>query len=127
MIISSWLTFGCLYWDSNWAWRIPVLFQAFGPFILVFSAIFGPESPRYLINKGRNEDALTMLAKFHANGVRDDELVQEEYKEIFAHIQRDREESVGNWRSLLATPGNRRRLMIVFIVDAGATLLGSKS
>jgi hypothetical protein len=41
-----------------------------------------PESPRLMVKKGRAEEALNMLAKYHANGDREDALVQWEFREI---------------------------------------------
>jgi hypothetical protein len=38
--------------------------------------VFAKESPRFLISKGREEEALRVLADYHANGDADDELVQ---------------------------------------------------
>ena len=52
-------------WDtSNWQWRLPILLQCVGP-IFVCSSIYFlcPETPRYLIMKGRYDDARAVIAK----------------------------------------------------------------
>ncbi|KAE9398919.1 MFS general substrate transporter [Gymnopus androsaceus JB14] len=123
-VIAAWLTFGCIYWDSDWSWRLPTLFEASGPVILIIAMIFCPESPRFLVSKGRDEEALRILAKYHANGEREDELVQQECREISMYIQRDRANSIGSWRSLVATSGNRHRMMIMCISASGYAFTG---
>ncbi|KAE9392113.1 putative MFS sugar transporter [Gymnopus androsaceus JB14] len=123
-LIAAWVTFVCILWDSDWSWRLPALFQAVGPVILVFVGLICPESPRYLISRGNENQAMKILAKYHANGDHDDELVQREFQEISMHIRQEKENSVGSWRSLIATPGNRHRLLIMCIVSSGIIITG---
>jgi hypothetical protein len=72
-----------------------------------------PESPRYLIAKGKNEKALHILAHAHANGNVDDELVQIEYREIRETLQLEKEFEQNGWLQLFSTKGNRHRLVIL--------------
>lgn len=74
---------------------------------------FVPESPRFLIAKGKNEQALKILADSHAGGNQDDELVQIEYHEIQETIKLEQEYERGGWSELIATKGNRHRLVIL--------------
>lgn len=73
-----------------------------------------PESPRYLIAKGKTEKALHILAKCHAQGNVEDELVQIEYREIHDTIKLEQEFESNGWLDLFKTAGNRRRLIILF-------------
>jgi hypothetical protein len=73
-----------------------------------------PESPRWLISKGKNEKALSVLANCHGRGNVNDELVQVEYKEIRETIALEKEFESDGWAELFKTPGNRRRLIILF-------------
>ena len=76
--------------NSSWSWRIPSVLQG-GPAIaqLIFFW-FGPESPRWLVAKGREADAVQTLAYYHADGDDTDPLVQYEFEEIKAAIDLDR-------------------------------------
>jgi sugar porter (SP) family MFS transporter len=113
-IIAAWTTFGTFRIGSNWAWRIPSALQGLPSLIQVFLIWFVPESPRWLLSHGRDDQALKTLAYYHANGDQHNPLVQYEFEEIKAAIKFDREvaENIG-WLSLFKSPGNRRRMRII--------------
>lgn len=50
-----------------------------------------PESPRFLVSKGKDSQALRTLAYYHADGDEQDPLVQYEFEEIKAAIRMDQE------------------------------------
>lgn len=74
---------------------------------------FVPESPRFLIAKGKHEQALRVLADVHARGHEDDELVQLEFSEITETIKLEQEYESNGWQQLIKTKGNRHRLVIL--------------
>ncbi|KAG9238026.1 putative lactose permease [Amylocarpus encephaloides] len=112
-IIAAWLTFGTFKIDSAWSWRIPSLIQAAPSAIQLIAIWMVPESPRFLIAKGQNEKALNILAKCHARGNTEDELVQIEYHEIHDTIKLEQEFESNGWLDLFRTKGNRRRVLIL--------------
>ena len=60
--ISYWLDFGCSFIDSQASWRFPIAFQIFFALIILAFVLELPESPRWLILKGQEAEALTVLA-----------------------------------------------------------------
>ncbi|KAG5646741.1 hypothetical protein DXG03_002423 [Asterophora parasitica] len=113
-IIAAWTTFGTFKIQSTWAWRVPSALQALPSVIQIALIWFCPESPRWLISKGKEEQALKTLAYYHADGNSEDPLVRYEFEEIKAAIEFDRTvaSNVG-WKSFIASAGNRRRLRII--------------
>lgn len=111
--IAAWLTFGTNHINSNWCWRVPSIVQAL-PSILQMSFVwFVPESPRYLIAHGKVEKAHQVLAKVHANGDMDSEIVHLELQEIKDTIKLEQEFESNGWLELVKTKGNRHRLIIL--------------
>lgn len=111
-IIAAWTTYGTFRIDSTWSWRIPSLLQA-APAAVMLTCIWAvPESPRWLISRDRHEEALTILAKCHANGNANDELVQFEFTEIKETIALEAEFSKRGISELWSTKGNRHRMLI---------------
>jgi len=112
-IVAAWLTYGTNKIDSAWSWRVPSMVQAAPSVIQLIAIWLVPESPRYLIARGHNEKALHVLAKAHAHGNIDDELVQIEYLEIRETIALEKEFEGNGWLQLFKTKGNRHRLIIL--------------
>lgn len=112
-IVAAWLTYGTNTIPNHWAWRIPSMVQALPSCIQLIAIWLVPESPRYLIAKGKNEKALNILGKAHAQGNIEDELVQIEYREIRETLQLEKEFEQNGWIQLFSTKGNRHRLVIL--------------
>lgn len=62
---------------------------------------------------------MAILAKYHANGDEDDELVRYEYNEICMAIQLEEENSKTSFMDFTKTPGNRRRLLVLVTMATG--------
>lgn len=61
-------TFGTFFIKNSWAWRIPSAIQGLPALLQLFLIWFVPESPRWLISKGREAEARRMLGYWHGNG-----------------------------------------------------------
>jgi MFS family permease len=116
-IVAAWVTFGTFRISNTWSWRIPSLLQGVPTLIQLAGVYFIPESPRWLVSKGRDQEALEIIARYHCGGVVDDPLVTFEYQEIkeALHLEREAKES-STYRSLFSTPGNRKRMLVVIAV-----------
>ena len=53
---------------STWSWRIPTALQDIPSIIQLPPLLFCPESPRWLVSKGRDAQALNVLVYYHADG-----------------------------------------------------------
>ncbi|KAA8904310.1 hypothetical protein TRICI_005536 [Trichomonascus ciferrii] len=106
IMIAYWITYGTNYiggtgeTQSNAAWLIPICIQLVPAFILVAGFyLFMPASPRWLIQVGREDEALKVLA-----GLRrlpeTEELVQMEYLEVIAQHKFEQEIARRNFPDL---------------------------
>ncbi|KAL3456426.1 general substrate transporter [Aspergillus heterothallicus] len=112
---AAWVTYGTYDMPNEWAWRIPSLLQAAPAVITLAAVLFLPESPRWLIANGRASQAKVFLVYYHANAREGDEMVELEYSEMKLVIEAD----VANktpWKALIATPGNRRRMLLMIML-----------
>lgn len=113
-IICTWLTFGTKRIENNWSWRVPALTQAFPSVVQLVFIFFIPESPRWLIAKGRNQEALNILGKYHANGDLDNPTVQFEFHEIRETLRLEFQyQKTSSYLDFFKTKGNRYRLMLL--------------
>ncbi|KAM0185530.1 hypothetical protein ACHAPQ_010695 [Fusarium lateritium] len=114
-LLVSWTCFGTSYWGNDWSWRFPAILQG-APGILQLVILFWiPESPRFLIAKDRQDEALNILAKYHANGNVNDPTVQFEYREIRDTIKAEQlANNSSKYSDFLKTKGNRYRLIVLF-------------
>jgi hypothetical protein len=74
------------------------------PSILQLSLIWWlPEGPRYLVSKERYDEALDIMAKYHANGDRDNEWLRFEFAEIRSSLEMEKHSKNEGWKALVAT------------------------
>ncbi|KAJ4260973.1 hypothetical protein NW757_001362 [Fusarium falciforme] len=125
-IIAAWVTYGTHKIDNAWSWRIPSLLQGVPASLQLLLIWFVPESPRWLISKGRGKEARDILVRHHANGNERSSLVDLEYTEIKESIESDASvKAKTGWLDLVRTAGNRRRLIIVFFAGLFIEISGN--
>lgn len=55
---------GFTKWNSDYQWRVPLILEALFPFLVCVTVYWWcPESPRYLLLKGRHEEARRVIAR----------------------------------------------------------------
>ncbi|KAK7733134.1 hypothetical protein SLS53_008322 [Cytospora paraplurivora] len=61
-MIAYWIDYGCSYGPRAFVWRFPIAFQCAFALVILVMMLRLPESPRWLLTHGRNEEAITVLA-----------------------------------------------------------------
>ncbi|KAH6880488.1 general substrate transporter [Thelonectria olida] len=113
-LIVSVVGWGTASINNNWSWRSITLIQAVPSIIQLCGIWWVPESPRFLVNKDKSEQALAVLAKHHAGGDANNATVQFQYREIKQTIEADKSaQQATSYLDFLKTKGNRWRLAII--------------
>ncbi|KAF5658690.1 hexose transporter [Fusarium heterosporum] len=114
-LLVSWTCFGTSYWGNDWSWRFPAIIQGAPGLIQLVILFWIPESPRFLIANDRQDEALGILAKYHANGNENHPTVQFQYREIRDTIKAEQlANNSSRYTDFLKTKGNRYRLIVLF-------------
>ncbi|KAH7168188.1 general substrate transporter [Fusarium sp. MPI-SDFR-AT-0072] len=124
-LLSALLCFAGLHISGSWSWRLPSIFQIVGPILVLLTLARCPESPRWLVFKGRLTQASAVLGKHHANGAANDPLVEWELAEIQASLEEERANLQVSYLDFFKTPGNRRRLAVLLSLCVGTNWVGN--
>ncbi|KAJ5573685.1 uncharacterized protein N7459_008112 [Penicillium hispanicum] len=97
IMISYWINYG-MAWigEQEVAWRFPLAFQIVFTLIIFGSILNLPESPRWLVMQGRDEDALEVLEALNEKP-REDPFIRNEFDSVKLTVL---EMSKGSYRSL---------------------------
>jgi MFS family permease len=71
--IAYWIDFGASYGPPDLVWRFPIAFQIVFGFIIIIGMYFLPDSPRYLISKGKVHEGEYVLAALAGKEIDDRE------------------------------------------------------
>jgi sugar porter (SP) family MFS transporter len=124
--IISWINLGLSFIShQEVAWRLPLALPILFPIIILSVTMSFPESPRWLLMKGRKEEArevLALLAGSHA----DPEVLDQEV-EILANIIQQQAESERGFRDLFTFGRDRLfyRLCLAITVNFYAQMSGN--
>jgi SP family sugar:H+ symporter-like MFS transporter len=70
------------------SWRVPIAIQIAFAGVLALGMSFLPESPRYYVKRGRNEDGLRALSRLRQRTMTDPQVV-EEFDDIVRNTEKD--------------------------------------
>ncbi|KAF7724349.1 hypothetical protein EC973_001137 [Apophysomyces ossiformis] len=115
LMVAFWVGAGTEHIEGQASWRIPLGIQIAPAIVLFFGALFLPYSPRWLVSKGRNEEALEVLAKLHAKGDKTAPYVLEEYNDIVQQVELEHQVAVTSYLELFKGSIRRRLILGVLI------------
>ncbi|KAL4879780.1 general substrate transporter [Aspergillus karnatakaensis] len=95
----NWINYGLSFREGSIAWRLPIALQLVFIIVLFATIPWLPESPRWLLSHGHDEEGLEVLACIEALTI-DDPYVKTQYDEIKYSIAYERENAI-RWRDLL--------------------------
>jgi len=124
-IVSTWVGYGSRHTSdaSSFQWRFPLGFQIIPSVLLLVGLIWLPESPRYLIEKDRDDEGMKILRKLHYDGS-NDEWIQTEYNEIRATLSAEKAITAPGWAVMFKVPQWRKRLLLGTLIQVFTQLTG---
>ncbi|KAH8704794.1 general substrate transporter [Talaromyces proteolyticus] len=117
-LICAWIGVGA-YFAKNEAvqWRMPIALSCFAPVVLFCGSPLIPESPRFLVQVGRKEEAWGILQKIHHDPTDPQETAAHaEFIQIQRQIEFERAEEV-SYLKMLTKPSWRKRSLLAFFVQ----------
>ncbi|KAF8317910.1 general substrate transporter [Clavulina sp. PMI_390] len=125
-LIASFIGYGCFHGlpGRQAQWRVPLAIQMVPAVPLGLFILMLPESPRWLMMKGRLDESLATLARLHASGDENDLFVRTEFEDIKASVEKERLETKDVWVQLFTQKANFRRLMLGVILQFSVQMTG---
>lgn len=127
--IAGWLGYACFFMDANnpnasFSWRFPLAFQVLFPLIILAGCWTLPYSPRWLLSKGRRDEAQAVLQRLHKTpGDPNHAKARMEFDLIERQYELDKTFQVRPFE-LIRTASNRRRTLVGFLLLWGDQFLG---
>ncbi|KAE8355197.1 general substrate transporter [Aspergillus coremiiformis] len=119
IVVAQWTGYGCSLHTGDFTWRFPLAMQAVPAVILCCGVWFLPESPRWLIEKGRVEEGRDVISRLLLD--RDNSntyIVDAEIAQITDSIAEEKRSAVYSWRELLSQARWRHRLLLACGIQA---------
>ncbi|ERS95123.1 hypothetical protein HMPREF1624_08615 [Sporothrix schenckii ATCC 58251] len=131
-MLSAWLGYACYFAtdvNASFAWRFPLSMQCFAPLVLLVTSFWIPYSPRWLLQKGRVEEAWDVLRTLRASPADPDHLVaKEELYQAKMQIALDaaklKATGYGPWMAVIKKKSYRKRMLMGFLTQWGAEFAG---
>ncbi|KAH7362084.1 general substrate transporter [Plectosphaerella cucumerina] len=84
IVIAYWLNFGIRNTDAEFRWRFPLAFMAIPLLFVALALPLLPESPRWLITKGKRSEAVDIICKLRGDLSPEDPKVAAEFSQLDA-------------------------------------------
>ena len=126
VVIAYWLDFGTNYSSSSFQWRFPLGFQAVFAILLVLQIVGLPETPRWLVQHDRYDEARHVIAALE-DAELDNEKVIQTIEDINAVLHEEQRDGPFRFKELFTfgETQNFRRLLITISIELGQQFSGS--
>lgn len=126
VVISYWLDYGTSFIESSFQWRFPLAFQAVFAVFLILQIIGLPETPRWLVQHDRYEEARAVVAALEDKPL-DDPEVNVTLLDIRCVLEEEHKDGPFRFKELLdqGKTQNLRRLLIVISIQCCQQFTGS--
>ncbi|KAL2798627.1 general substrate transporter [Aspergillus keveii] len=126
VVIAYWMDYGTSFTDSSFQWRFPLAFQAVFAILLVLQVIGLPETPRWLVQHDRHEEARAVVGAIENKPSNDPEVIRT-ILDIQVGVEEEHKGGPFRFKELFTwgDEQNFRRLLIIISVELGQQFTGS--
>jgi len=119
--LCNWINYGLSFAGGAVAWRFPLAFQAIFIIALFATVPWLPESPRWLLYHGHDDEARKVLRCLATDDM-DDALVTVQHEEIQYSVRYEKEHQI-RWRDLLRPQPGATKPLRRLILGAGTQFI----
>ncbi|KAI9372237.1 general substrate transporter [Aspergillus egyptiacus] len=126
VVIAYWMDYGTSFTESSFQWRFPLAFQAVFAILLILQVIGLPETPRWLVQHDRHDEARAVVAAIEDKAPTDPDIVRT-IADIQTGLEDERKDGPFRFTELFnwGHEQNLRRLLIIISVELGQQFTGS--
>lgn len=122
--MAQWLGYGVSFTGGQFQWRFPLAFQCIPAGILLTGIWFQAESPRWLIEKDRVDEAQAVLVRLRSGRPDSERKIELELREIQDVVFAERIANQTSWKSIFTKPSWRKRLILGCAIQGFGPLSG---
>ncbi|KAJ5928023.1 Mitochondrial substrate/solute carrier [Penicillium verhagenii] len=119
---SVWVDYFCSFIESNYSWRLPLLFQCIMGLALGAGSLLICESPRWLLDNDHDEEGMVVIANLYGEGDIHNDKARQEYREIKMGVLLHRQEGERSYGDMFRR--YKKRVFIAMSAQALAQLNG---
>lgn len=99
--LSNWMTYGLSFANGSVAWRFPIAFQLVFSLIIFATVPWLPESPRWLLAHGYEQEGVGVLVALEGNdAIAGDDIIISEKEEILEAVRLEKDHAP-SWQDVL--------------------------
>ncbi|KAG6909498.1 hypothetical protein DXG01_017220 [Tephrocybe rancida] len=123
--IANWVGYGCSFASGDFQWRFPLAIQCIPALVLLGGIWLLPYSPRWLLEQGRDDEAIVIVKKLtQGEGQHMDEVTSAEFIQMQQQIRYEKEHRMKTVREILASKSARKRLLLAVLIQVFTQLSG---
>ncbi|KAF7305439.1 Hexose carrier protein [Mycena chlorophos] len=121
--VSNWMTYGFSFAQGSVSWRFPIAFQLAFSVVLFATIPWLPESPRWLLMHGFEDEGAAVLAALHGEGATaQDAVIVDQKMEILEAVRMEKDISP-SWSDILHMRTGETGMLQRLLLGAGAQLM----